>query len=399
MERDYLIKYVEFYNKEEKDVTTEDYRIKYAVENDPGYREFVKNIQATSSPSRRLELVDEFLKQKEFNNKSEDEKIKEAIEKEFGIDLTNIEHMKLQSGIDIIAFYDEKLGRKRLVDYTYAKSLVTEFTNIQNNNVNFQGNDFEKNTNEIVKSEANKNSNKELNMIDIERAKSEYFDLINRIDNQDPTKIQCVNELIKNAESRRIKWINFEKMVALDEDGNIIESFYNEKDNKFEIETPEKIDVSVNSIDNKEKVEESIYNNDIPNNDINENEEQDVSIEPTDYEESEKIEDAELMDMLNESMSIYHINCTKEEFYHNVIKYSNNMDALEDDYNKNNITKEEYDCYMICSQKYIDIKKAKLENKKVKTLEYSSNNRGIISVFIISILAIILGLIALLLKI
>lgn len=54
---------------------------------------------------------------------------------------------------------------------------------------------------------------------------------------------------------------------------------------------------------------------------------------------------------------------------------------------------------MICSQRYIDIKKAKLENKKVKTLEYSSNNRGIISVFIISILAIILGLIALLLKI
>ncbi len=292
MERDYLIKYVEYYNKDQKDLTNQDYKIKYAVENDPGYREFVKNIQTTSSPSRRFELVDEFLKQKEFNNKSEDEKIKEAIKKEFGIDLTNIEHMKLQSGIDIIAFYDEKLGRKRLVDYTYANSLVTEFTNIQNNNVNFQGNDFEKNTNEIAKSEANKNSNRELNMIDIERAKSEYFDLINRIDNQDPTKIQCVNELIKNAESRRIKWINFEKMVALDEDGNIIESFYNEKDNKFEIETPEKIEASTNIVDNKEKVEESIYNNDVPNNDINGNEEQDVSVEPTDYEESEKIEDA-----------------------------------------------------------------------------------------------------------
>ena len=177
MNKDLLEKYIEILEKEEKDLTNEEYQTKYMVENDSSLSEIVRSINSVSSKDDKYKILNNYIKQEELAKKSEEEKIKEALKKEFGIDLTNIDHMKLQSGIDIISFYDNKLGRKRLIDYSYAKSLTEEFTNIQNNNVNFQTEDYESNSNQIAEQEANKNSKRELNMIDINRAKNNYFDL------------------------------------------------------------------------------------------------------------------------------------------------------------------------------------------------------------------------------
>lgn len=60
------------------------------------------------------------------------DKIKESLEKEFKIEIGNIELKKLSDGRDIIAFYDEKMCRTRLIDYGYARSLVTKYNNENN---------------------------------------------------------------------------------------------------------------------------------------------------------------------------------------------------------------------------------------------------------------------------
>ena len=389
MNKDLLEKYISILDKEQKDYTNDDYQTKYMVENDSNLNEFVRSIKSVSSTNDRYNILNNYIKQEELAKKSEEEKIKEALKKEFGIDLTNIDHMKLQSGIDIISFYDNRLGRKRLIDYSYAKSLTEEFTNIQNNNVNFQTEDYESNSNQIAEQEANKNSKRELNMIDINRAKNNYFDLVNRIKNQDPTKIQCVNELINEADKRNIKYINFENMVALDEDNNIIESFYNEKTEKVELETPEKISTSVDKVDNEEKIKDEISN--IENNETDSNEmDNNFDVTPTDFEKEEVFEDAEFIKELEESINIYHIHCTKEQAMENVVKYSNNMSLLEDDLNKNQITKDEYDFYNICCERYMNIKKKKLENTKTKKLTLES---GVVSALIISIISIVFAII------
>ena len=48
------------------------------------------------------------------------------------IEIGNIELKKLSDGRDIIAFYDEKMCRIRLIDYSYARSLVTKYNNENN---------------------------------------------------------------------------------------------------------------------------------------------------------------------------------------------------------------------------------------------------------------------------
>lgn len=385
-----LYEYIEILNKDEQDMTAEDYQTIYSIENDSNLIDVVKDIHSTHSTEDRYMIVNEFIKETEKKQKTEDEIMKEILQKEYGIDLTNIDHMKLQSGIDIIAFYDTKLNRKRLIDYSYAKSLTEEFTKIQNKNGLFQTDNDENNSLLIAKQEASKNTNKELDMIDINKAKSDYSDLVMRIKNQDPKKVQSINELLKAAEKRNIKFINFENMVALDEKGNIIESFYNEKTNQYELETPESINSSVDTVTNEEKIKQDYTQIDNSNIEENNSESNDIENNPTDFEMEEEIKDAEFLNELEESINIYHINCTKEEAMKNIIKYSNDLSMLENDYNTNQITQDEYEFYKICTERYDNIRKQKLDNGKAKTLTYE---KGVISAIVISIIAIVISII------
>ena len=402
MDREYLTKYIDIIGRLEagETITDSEYQLKYNIENDYNLNDLIKALNSTDSYNIRSKIIDDYIKKEEFEKESETKKIEDAIKKEFGLDLVYIEHMKLQSGISIIAFYDNKISRKRLIEYNSAKSLVEDFTNIQNENANYQTEDYRNNSDAIAKDEANKNHKRELEMIDINRAKNEYFELINRIKDNDPTKIQAINELIKESDKRHIKYINFENMIALDNNGNIIESFYNIKDDKFELETPEKLNSSVDKIDNEESTEYEQYTETNINQNINEEnkdelEKEDDKLEPSEFEKKEEIDAAEAFDNLEEGIGIYHINCSKEQAIDNIKKYSEDMNLLEDDLNKNKITQEEYEFYKSYCERYINLKEQRLN--KAKTLEYKDN--GFISMLIISIITIIIGIIILVLTI
>ena len=111
-QKEYLIKYVNYLEKNGINITSDDMEAFNYVENDPELKNVASNIKSAGSKESRLNIVEKYIQEKEFEKKTEEEKLKAALEKKFGVDLTNIDHMKLQSGIDIIAFYDTKLGRK-----------------------------------------------------------------------------------------------------------------------------------------------------------------------------------------------------------------------------------------------------------------------------------------------
>lgn len=386
---EYLKKYVDYLERGGMSSTRDELEAKYYVENDSELAAVVKNIKEASNRDTRLKIIEDY-KNQELNKKDELEKIKEACSKVFGISLENIEYKKLKSGIDIIAFHDPNLNRKRIIDYSYAKSLVTEFTNIQNNNVAFQTEDYDANTNAIAQSEADKNANRELDMIDIERAKNEYNELIKRIPNQDPKKVSSVLKIIAEASKRNIKYINFENMLALDEKGNIIESYYNEKTNQVVLESPEDYKASVEYVDNKQNVdnvEEIEQGNEIENN------VQNVEITPTDFEQSEEIVSAEEINLENE-IKICNINGSQKEVFDNIKKYAANMALLDADFNQQKITEEEFNFYESMSSKYIE--KMKMKKTKVKTLEYNPNNEsGSVALMVVATITIIVSIVVL----
>ena len=341
-QKDYLIRYVNYLEKKGMNITSDDMEAFSFVENNPEFKDIVGNLKNAGSRESRLNIIEKYIQEKEFEKRNEEEKLKAALEKKFGVDLTSIDHMKLQSGIDIIAFYDSKIGRKRLVDYSYAKSLVEEFSNIQNNSVNFQSDDEKANSNEIARQEADKYGNKrELDMIDIERVKVEYNDLIKRIKDMDPKKVQSVNELIRESERRKIKYINFENMVGLDEKGNIIESRYNEKKGQAELYSPDNYKNNVSTVNNNAQVDQAI--SDVENNETNiEDNATDVNqvdVNPTDFEQKEELVSAEEINLESE-MKTCNIKGTSKEVFDKIKKYSSDMSLLDRDLEQENITKE-----------------------------------------------------------
>lgn len=391
MNKEYLINYVNIIDKvrNNKIISKSEEEIRFIVERNIDYKGLAEQIRKCSREDG-LALVEEAFKEKEVA-KTEQEQIEEAIKKAYGVDMSNIEYIKLDDTL-YLTFYDNKLGRKRLIEYNGAKSLATEFTNIQNNNELFQSDDYQKNAANIALAEAGKYQDRELGMVDIDTIKAEYHDKVKMIKDQDPRQIQRLNELIKVAESRNIKYVNLDKMIALDESGNIIETHYDEQTNQVALATPVTMVAPVEEVSNEDMTEYQGSTLDNQGNmDATQTDQSNMDVTPTEFEETDILKDPEFLGMVNESAEIYHMQCTREQFYANISKYAADMNKLEEDLASNKITQEEYECYSICCEKYLKMKKNSLAMKRNLTLEKGSE--GSANILIISILVVIIGLI------
>lgn len=392
-QEDTLRQYIDSLDKRIEDLTIEEKTNRYLVEKDRGLTKIVNTINSLSSKEKRLNAVDTY--EKEKNEKlNEAEKVKEVVSKTFGVSLDKIDFLKLESGIDIIAFYDDNLSRKRIIDYTNAKSIAEEFSKIQNEDKKIQSDDYEKNSIDIAKQEAEVNNGKrELSMMDVDSFKNNYNDIINNLD--DPIKIQNIKKIYYEVENRKfnkIKYINLDNMIALDEKNNIVESYYDSKTNQSKIETPVSYKPSVNTIDNKENVEKNVYEEtgnesssiDVPS-------EESSNLEPTEFEKKEDIDFAKEIDLDNE-MAICAIYKDREEVMNNIKRYTSNMDQLENDYAKGvengGISQEEYEFYIRMTDQYAKV----LENKMTKklTLQNNMGSNGFANILFISILIMFL---------
>ena len=277
--------------------------------------------------------------------------------------------------------------------------MVSEFTDAQNKNIDFQTDDYEKNANEIAKDQASKNIKRELDMIDIETFRANYNDLINRVPNQEKDKVFALNKLLNEAESRKIKYINPENLIGLDEYGTIIEASLN-RDNEIEIGTAADI-THIDSIDNEGNL---FYGSEIEETVQKEAEKDNNEVKPTTKDEEEEIEfpdDAvtnydNFKKIVQEEMEKHQIQGDVDTIYKKVEEYASNLNQLEIDYQNKILNENSYEFYKDLSEGYINYTnelEKDLSKVKTRTLGYT-REAGYIIAIITSIISIVIALIA-----
>ncbi len=332
---------------------------------DKEVNEMINKIKESFNDEARMNILNDYLRKKELNEAKSN---KEVISKKFGVDINEIEHKYLNNGKEIFAFYDSKIGRKRLIENPINGTLVEFLKEEQNNNGNFQSNDFKANSNAIL-NETSKEKNIELQMIYIEDL-YKYKDIINNMDEKD---IICLNELLKNREKLNIKYINLENILALDVDGKIIEGKYNEEKQKAELQSPKGANYNEQEISNE--------NNDVSSNEDNENlyNMEDTNI--LEYNEFEDIPDIINEEEIDQSM--------RQKVAANLKKYYKNPDAM---LALAPLEREYYEKLVGILSEKIELKK---ENKQVMTLKNPDNKWGFSNIVLLSIIAIVLAIVVL----
>lgn len=383
-------------------LTTAESEIYSRVKNDPELAPIAKAIEETFPKEARYAVIKKYEEQLKEKDRNELDQIKEACQKTFGVNLDNIEFKKLSNGKDIIAFHDPRLNRKRIIDYSYAKSLVSEFSNIQNNNVDFQTEDYEKNATNIAKAEAGNNINREFNMIDIEKFKANYNELIKRIPADEQYKVAMINQLLNQSTNRNIKYINLENMVALDASGNIIEASL-DSENKARVTGTADIQRNVSSIDNAGNV---TYSNNATYTSVPSNNEP-SEITPTEFEQKEEVvnpneenKEEDFKRVIKEEMEKHNMNGSVDDVYEKVKDYSEDLTKLEADYENKTLNDSQYEFYNELCDSYVNTNT--LENKKTMSLTYTpaetqNNQAGFTTVILIALVAIAIGLIVIIL--
>lgn len=332
---------------------------------DKEFNEMINKIKGSFSDEARMNILNDYLRKKELNEAKSN---KEVISKKFGVDINEIEHKYLNNGKEIFAFYDSKIGRKRLIENPINGTLVEFLKEEQNNNGNFQSNDFKANSNAIL-NETSKEKNIELQMIYIEDL-YKYKDIINNMDEKD---IICLNELLKNREKLNIKYINLENILALDVDGKIIEGKYNEEKQKAELQSPKGANYNEQEISNE--------NNDVSSNEDNEDLYNMEDANNLEYNEFEDIPDIINEEEIDQAM--------RQKVAENLKKYYKNPDAM---LTLEPLEREYYEKLVSILSEKIELKK---ENKQVMTLKNTENKWGFSNIILLSIIAIALAIVVL----
>ena len=397
--KDLLRKYVEILEYGNH-LTTAESEIYSRVKNDPELAPIAKAIEETFPKEARYGVIKKYEEQLKEKDKKELDQIKEACQKTFGVNLDNIEFKKLSNGKDIIAFHDPRLNRKRIIDYSYAKSLVTEFSKIQNNNLDFQTEDYEKNATNIAQAEAGNNINREFNMIDIEKFKANYNEIIKRIPADEQYKVEMINTLLNQSVNSNIKYINLENMVALDASGNIIEASL-DSENKARVTGTADIQRNVSSIDNAGNV---TYSNNATYTSVPSNNEP-SEITPTEFEQQEEIvnpdeenKEEDFKRVIKEEMEKHNMNGSVDDVYEKVKDYSEDLTKLEADYENKTLNDSQYEFYNELCESYVNTNT--LENNNTLSLTYTNPDtkpNGFVLTIILAVVAIAIGLIVIIL--
>ena len=355
--------YIEYLDKIEKDpsyqATTNEQSIIYNINNNPKYADLIKTINSVSS-SNRIGILKDYL----FNEETKKLTNEELVSKIYGIDVSNIENFKLDNDINVFTFYDERLGRKRIIENLGRESLISQLKNIQELNIKYQTNDYEKNVNNILEDKALNNSNRqELNMVDINDYMAhpeDYGTLTN-----DTSLI--ISKIYNEKDNKKIKYINIDNMLLLTENNDVIEMTKDEKGN-IVLGTPNKWESKVSEVSNEDKINEQY---DLEEDNV------ETTIDNNNFEDQvEFINGKEIED----EIKINNLDLDPNKVKETIINHANNPSLPYED-------NEEF--YENLVTIYLERKKA-YEKKKTMSMTLSYDNYGHANILLISILLIFL---------
>lgn len=187
----------------------------------------------------------------DFENKETEER--EIIAKTYGIDIRNIDTITIN---DHKYYKFNKDGKPKMIETLKDTTLLIEFKDNQNNNVEYQTNNSLENANKIQDKIENEKINIKLIGID------EIIEYENYINSLSLDQRKCIVEIYKNRESIDAAFINLENGIVINSKGECLFAEKNENTGKYEIKTA--------STSNFNKVEniQSKTNNDLNDNNI-----------------------------------------------------------------------------------------------------------------------------------
>ena len=351
----------------------------YNITHDVKYADLLNQINMTNDYEEKKKKIVGYLAEEEMKNSKDD---KEIISKIYGIDVEDIESLKLNNDKEVFTFYDEKLGRKRIVENLGKSSLISQLKEIQNNSIDYQSDDYKKNSNDILENEAQKNNNRqEFKMIEID----EYINHPENYGTLDEDTREIINKLSNSKDSLEIKYINIENKVGLTKDNKVIEISKN-KDGEFVFGEPIKWKQNVDVVDNESKVNE---NNNVEKNNDNQD---DNSIDNNDFEDEPEFVSAT---EIEEEIKISNIEFSEsvEEIKSNIKSYYNNpaaMDSIEDPMKKSFYEKMVNEIYAVRKANYL---KQKEQTRSMVYTNPELNNNGFVNLIFVSILLLFLAFI------
>lgn len=348
----------------------------YNVTHDVIYSDLINQLNQVNDFESKKNILTMYIAKEEAKNIKNG---KDAISKIFGVNIEDIDSVRLENGKDVYAFYDKQLGRKRLIESLNEDSLIERLKEIQNNNEKYQTDDYKKNSEEILKNQAMNNNNRhEFKMVDV----NDYITHPENYGVLDEDSQTILNRINNAKDDLRIKYINIENKVLLTEDNKVLE-ISKTNDGSFVFNEPKKWKNNVDEVDNKEKVNEE-------EKEISNSEDVDVSIESNEFEDEPEFISAE---EIEEEIRIQKVilKGNTNEIMDKIKYYYNNpieIDAIEDESEKvfyNRMVNEVY-----------AVRKAQYEKKKAQTMAMTYrnpdlNNNGFVNLIFISIILLFLA--------
>lgn len=354
------------------------------MQSDDNLKSLINLLSVAPNLETMEKMINEYIKNEKMDRIKDIDKLISNI---YGIRIDSIEHRYLQNGKEVFAFFDPKLNRKRVLENVKDGSLVEQLKEMQNEQEKQISNFYRTNSEEMLKDQAYENKS-ELQMIFIGDI-HEYKKIINGLN---PEKLNSFNSLLARAETLNLKYINIEEQIALDKDGNMYESYYNQKERKSIVETPQSYRYNEEEMSTKETTEKKV---DEIINDPN------ARLDPTGKEESDTEEEQEkikeeyfndyedMADLITAEYRTYYSNAEVDAkaIFSNIMKYYENP-ALMDE-----LAGNEREFYEKMVDLYAEKKeqKQKLEQNKVRKLELknSDNNSGFGYVLLFAIIVIV----------
>lgn len=384
--KDDLEAYLKYLDNKSKDneyvPTSEENTAIYNISNDVQYINLYNQIKGIDDYDAKRKIVSAYKIEQELKKAKNP---KDLISKIYGINVEDIESLKLNNGKEVFTFYDTKQGRKRIIENLGQESLVSKLKEIQNNNIEFQGKDYKKNSNDILANEAEKNNNRqEFKMVEID-------DYINHPENYgtlDNDTRTIIEKLSKAKETLKIKYINIENKVGLTKDNRVIEIAKNQ-DGDFVFVEPTKWKNNVDEMSNEDKVNE---NNQYSEDTLEQGEEENNEIEENDFEdEPEFVSSEEIQSEINAQNLVFEE--SPEEIRDKIKEY------YEDPSKMNNIDSEnKKSFYEKMVNEVFAVRKAEYEKKKEqkRSMIYKNpdlNSNGFVNLIFVSILLLFLAFI------
>ena len=149
------------------------------------------------------------------------------------IDLSSVSEVRLPNGNVYIVYYDNKEQKPvMLKNNDPSKSAKEQIAQLQNHSQNYQSYDASYNTNGILEMEK-KYTREEVILVPVDQIDKYQYLLSTKSDEEKKT----ISILIKNKDrfNPKLKYVNFEECIAVDENSNVIVCYYNKNTNQYDV--------------------------------------------------------------------------------------------------------------------------------------------------------------------